>query len=46
MEPLSVEADRIVVIQDPADALDIIARDTVEALKTQGKRGPRRPTLV
>ena len=46
MEPLSVEADRIVVIDDPADALDIIARDTVEALKTQGNRGQRRPALV
>ena len=45
MEPLSVEADRVVVIQDPADALDIIARDTVEALKTQGTRG-QRPALV
>ena len=32
-EPLSVEADRIVVIDDPADALDRIASDTVAALQ-------------
>jgi hypothetical protein len=32
-EPLSVEAARISVIEDPADALDIVARDTVEALR-------------
>jgi hypothetical protein len=31
--PLSVEADRIVVITDPADALDQIAADTVAALR-------------
>jgi Mg-chelatase subunit ChlD len=30
--PLSVETDRIVVISDPADALDQIAADTVAAL--------------
>jgi len=30
--PLSVEADRIVVIADPADTLDQIAADTVAAL--------------
>jgi hypothetical protein len=28
-EPLSVDADRIVVISDPAEALDQIAADTV-----------------
>jgi Mg-chelatase subunit ChlD len=32
--PLSVEADRIVVISDPADALDQIAADTVAALRS------------
>ena len=32
--PLSVEADRIVVITDPADALDQIAADTVAALRS------------
>jgi hypothetical protein len=32
LAPLSVDADRISVISDPADALDIVARDTVEAL--------------
>jgi hypothetical protein len=30
---LSVEADRIVVITDPAEALDRIADDTVAALR-------------
>jgi Mg-chelatase subunit ChlD len=33
-EPLSVEAERIVVLDDPADALDRIADDTVAALQT------------
>jgi hypothetical protein len=32
-EPLSVDADRIVVISDPAEALDRIADDTVAALR-------------
>jgi hypothetical protein len=32
--PLSVEADRIVVITDPADALDQIAANTVAALRS------------
>jgi len=32
-EPLSVHADRISVISDPADALDIVADDTVLALR-------------
>lgn len=31
--PLSVEADRIVVITDPADTLDHVAADTVAALR-------------
>jgi Mg-chelatase subunit ChlD len=31
--PLSVEADRIVVISDPAEALDQVAEDTVAALR-------------
>lgn len=31
--PLSVDADRIVVIDDPADALDQVAADTVAALR-------------
>ncbi|WP_028064665.1 vWA domain-containing protein [Solirubrobacter soli] len=40
--PLSVEADRIVVITDPADALDQIAADTVEALRAaSGRRRTR-----
>ena len=41
--PLSVEADRIVVIADPADALDQIAADTVAALRAA--TGRRAPTL-
>jgi Mg-chelatase subunit ChlD len=41
-EPLSVEADRIVVISDPADALDRIAADTVSALRAAGRPAPRR----
>jgi hypothetical protein len=40
-EPLSVAADRIVVISDPAEALDQIAADTVAALRAAA--GPRRP---
>jgi hypothetical protein len=40
-EPLSVEADRIVVISDPAEVLDRIAGDTVAALRTA--TAPRRP---
>ncbi|HWK28478.1 MAG TPA: vWA domain-containing protein [Solirubrobacter sp.] len=38
--PLSVEADRIVVIDDPADALDLVAADTVAALR--GRHANRR----
>jgi len=37
-EPLSVDADRIVVIDDPADALDRIADDTVAALRATAGR--------
>jgi Mg-chelatase subunit ChlD len=40
-EPLSVHADRISVITDPADALDIVADDTVLAL---GSGTPGMPT--
>jgi hypothetical protein len=36
--PLSVEADRIVVITDPAEALDQIAGDTVAALRAAAGR--------
>jgi len=36
--PLSVEADRIVVIADPAEALDQIAADTVAALRAAAGR--------
>jgi hypothetical protein len=36
--PLSVEADRIVVISDPADALDHIAADTIAALRAAAQR--------
>lgn len=39
--PLSVEADRIVVIHDPADALDQIAADTVDALRSTAGARPR-----
>ena len=39
--PLSVEADRIVVITDPADALDQIAADTVAALRAAARAPPR-----
>ena len=37
-EPLSVDADRIVVISDPAEALDQIADDTVAALRAAAGR--------
>jgi Mg-chelatase subunit ChlD len=36
--PLSVECDRITLITDPAQALDHIAADTVEALKASSGR--------
>jgi len=38
IEPLSVEASRVCVIDDPADALDVIAEDTVAALEAQARR--------
>jgi Mg-chelatase subunit ChlD len=38
IEPLSVEADRISVIQDPASAMDIVAGDTVAALRARRRR--------
>jgi Mg-chelatase subunit ChlD len=40
IEPLSVECDRIHVIEDPAQAFDRIAADTVEALHAR-RRAPR-----
>jgi hypothetical protein len=39
LEPLSVEADKVVTITDPATAMDIVAADTVAAL--HARRGPR-----
>ena len=38
IEPLSVEADRISVIHDPASAMDIVATDTVAALRARRRR--------
>ena len=38
MPPLSVEADRVVTTDDPATAMDLIAADTIEALRTR-RRG-------
>jgi hypothetical protein len=40
--PLSVECDRMSVIDDPADALDIVARDTVAALRPATRLRRRR----
>jgi hypothetical protein len=40
IEPLSVECDRIHVIEHPAQAFDRIAADTVEALHAR-RRAPR-----
>lgn len=40
IEPLSVECSRISVITDPADALDIVATDTVAALRAQTRLTP------
>ncbi|HEV2819079.1 MAG TPA: vWA domain-containing protein, partial [Solirubrobacteraceae bacterium] len=37
-EPLSVEAARVSVITDPADSLDVIAADTVDALRATHRR--------
>ena len=36
--PLSVHADRIVVIDDPATAMDIVAADTIAALHARRRR--------
>jgi hypothetical protein len=38
MPPLSVEADSVVTIDDPATAMDIIAADTVAALQARRRR--------
>ena len=38
LEPLSVEADKVVTITDPAAAMDIVAADTVAALRAR-RRG-------
>jgi hypothetical protein len=48
LPPLSVEADRICVLDDPATAMDIIASDTVEALRSAGRRpaGARQPAFT
>ena len=43
IEPLSVECDRIHVIEDPAQAFDRIAADTVQALQAR-RRAPRTNT--
>jgi hypothetical protein len=43
LEPLSVDADRISLITDPADALSIVAADSVELLAAYARhRRPRR----
>ena len=36
--PLSCEADRVVTIDDPATAMDIVAGDTVAALRARRRR--------
>ena len=41
LPPLAVEADRISVMDDPATAMDVIANDTVQALR--GHAGGRAP---
>jgi hypothetical protein len=38
--PLSVEATRVCVLTDPADGLDVIAQDTVQALNASHRRPP------
>ncbi len=38
MAPLSVEATSVVVVRDPADALDVIANRTIEALRALRRR--------
>lgn len=37
IEPLSVQADRVSVLTDPASALDVIAQDTVAALRAANR---------
>ena len=39
-EPLSVQASRVCVLTDPAEGLDIIAQDTVQALNASHRRRP------
>ena len=39
-EPLSVQASRVCVLTDPAEGLDIIAQDTVQALNASSRRRP------
>ena len=36
IEPLSVEAERVALIRDPADAFDEVARETVHAIQRAG----------
>lgn len=38
-EPLSVKAGRVCVVADPADGLDLIAQETVDALTSARRRG-------
>jgi len=42
LPPLSVDADRISLINDPADAMSIVAADTVGALMARARRSPSR----
>lgn len=44
--PLSVEAERVCVIADPADVLDIVATDTVEALRGAASGRRRTPAAA
>jgi hypothetical protein len=43
LPPLSVEADRICVMDDPATAMDVIANDTIQALRSAGRHPARTP---
>ena len=36
--PLTVDASRVVTVTDPADAMDLIAQETVDALKARRRR--------
>jgi hypothetical protein len=36
--PLSVEADRVTVLSDPAECMDVVGRDTAHALRAQRRR--------